>query len=300
MKVTFCAMCISILLLLSTIAAADDTATVHGVAYEWDTLEPLDNVIIEVNSTPVQSIVAKYGIYSFELPEGSYRITASYYRNGDLTCYDEEMVMISEGGNYVVDLLLLPSYSDDFPEETVIPASNSSSFPSNSTSSSGIMVASLAIVLVLLVLLFLRLRRTDKNELTGKRKVDLSDNPHEKGRKSSDIVSDPSDDIFCKKHELQDDVVCHVSFSGMEKGSLSSSPAQPQSQCSPLLTSEHMEILDIIRSAGGTMLQKELRRHLDYSEGKASVMLAELEKLGLIRKVKKGRGNILFLARQDE
>ena len=68
MKTTYCAGCIAIILHFSGIASAEYVATVHGVAYEWDTFNPLANTIIEVNSTPVQSIVAKYGIYSFELP----------------------------------------------------------------------------------------------------------------------------------------------------------------------------------------------------------------------------------------
>ncbi|MDK2826736.1 MAG: hypothetical protein PWQ63_746 [Methanolobus sp.] len=110
MKITSCAGCITILLLLlSTVVAAEDSATVHGVVYDWSTLAPLDNVIIEVNSTPRQSMVAKYGMYSFELPEGNYRIASSYYVNGDLTCYDEKVITIMDEGNYVVDLLLVPS-----------------------------------------------------------------------------------------------------------------------------------------------------------------------------------------------
>ena len=55
------------------------------------------------------------------------------------------------------------------------------------------------------------------------------------------------------------------------------------------------EILDILRSQGGRITQKDLRKRLRYSEGKVSLMLLDLEKRGKIQKFKKGRGNILFL-----
>ncbi|MBP1910552.1 helix-turn-helix transcriptional regulator [Methanolobus bombayensis] len=66
------------------------------------------------------------------------------------------------------------------------------------------------------------------------------------------------------------------------------------------MNSEQLEILDIIRSAGGAIPQKELRKHLDYSEGKASAMVVELERLNVIGKVKNGRENMLFLTQKRE
>ena len=50
-----------------------------------------------------------------------------------------------------------------------------------------------------------------------------------------------------------------------------------------------------IREAGGRINQLELRQQLPYSEAKVSLMLADLESRGLIRKIKKGRGNIIIL-----
>ena len=73
--------CIATVLALAGPALADSTANVHGTAYRWDTFEPLDNAVVEVNSTPSQSMVAKYGVYSFDLMPGDYNITADYYEN---------------------------------------------------------------------------------------------------------------------------------------------------------------------------------------------------------------------------
>lgn len=56
------------------------------------------------------------------------------------------------------------------------------------------------------------------------------------------------------------------------------------------------EILSLIRKEV-RINQKELRKHINYSEAKVSLVLSDLEKSGRIRKVKKGRGNILIFVK---
>ncbi len=55
------------------------------------------------------------------------------------------------------------------------------------------------------------------------------------------------------------------------------------------------EVVEIIRKEGGRITQKELRKRLGYSEAKVSLMIADLERRGIVEKVRKGRGNIIFL-----
>ncbi len=55
------------------------------------------------------------------------------------------------------------------------------------------------------------------------------------------------------------------------------------------------EVVEIIRKEGGRITQKELRKRLGYSEAKVSLMIADLERRGIVEKVKRGRGNIIFL-----
>jgi uncharacterized membrane protein len=50
-----------------------------------------------------------------------------------------------------------------------------------------------------------------------------------------------------------------------------------------------------VRSEGGRTTQKDLRRAIPYSEAKISLMIAELESQGKLKKIKKGRGNIIIL-----
>jgi uncharacterized membrane protein len=99
-------------------ASAADTATVHGVIYEWDTFEPLENVIVEVNSTPPQSMLARYGLYSFNLAPGNYVISASYYRNDALVYDTQEEITIIGSGDYVIDIIFLPTYYESDLSET--------------------------------------------------------------------------------------------------------------------------------------------------------------------------------------
>ena len=54
-------------------------------------------------------------------------------------------------------------------------------------------------------------------------------------------------------------------------------------------------ILEILEKEGGRATQKEIRKHIPLSEAKISLMIAELEHQGKVKKVKKGRGNIIIL-----
>ncbi len=55
------------------------------------------------------------------------------------------------------------------------------------------------------------------------------------------------------------------------------------------------EALREIVNSGGRITQKELRNRLKYSEAKVSLIISDLERRGIVEKVKKGRGNIIFL-----
>ncbi|OJH50077.1 hypothetical protein MPF_0872 [Methanohalophilus portucalensis FDF-1] len=61
------------------------------------------------------------------------------------------------------------------------------------------------------------------------------------------------------------------------------------------LPADLKEILTIVKKAGGRITQKDLRQKLNCSEAKTSLMIADLQRRGLIDKFKKGRGNILVL-----
>lgn len=55
------------------------------------------------------------------------------------------------------------------------------------------------------------------------------------------------------------------------------------------------KIMDYIKSQGGRVTQKELRKHFMSSQARMSLILTELEHNGIIEKIKKGRGNVIIL-----
>ncbi|MBI4919134.1 hypothetical protein HY837_04335 [archaeon] len=55
------------------------------------------------------------------------------------------------------------------------------------------------------------------------------------------------------------------------------------------------QVLSILKKEGGRITQKDLRKHLPYSEAKISLVISELENKKIVEKIKKGRGNIILL-----
>src|SRR3989338_3828075 len=54
-------------------------------------------------------------------------------------------------------------------------------------------------------------------------------------------------------------------------------------------------VLEFIRKNQGRTTQKDIRKQLKISEAKVSLVLSQLESEGKIKKIKKGRGNIIIL-----
>jgi uncharacterized membrane protein len=60
------------------------------------------------------------------------------------------------------------------------------------------------------------------------------------------------------------------------------------------LSSDLQGVLKVLDKNGGRMTQKELRKNFELSEANISLMITELESLGLVKRIKKGRGNIII------
>ncbi|SNQ61852.1 helix-turn-helix transcriptional regulator [Candidatus Methanoperedens nitratireducens] len=60
------------------------------------------------------------------------------------------------------------------------------------------------------------------------------------------------------------------------------------------LPSDLQELYSLILKTGGRSTQKELRKKTSYSEARVSLMLDDLENRGFIKKIKKGRSNIII------
>lgn len=301
----------TILLVLPLLMTASAGATIHGVVYEWNTFQPLENVIVEVNSTPVQSMVCTYGTYSFELPQGNYKITASYFEDSTLSYYAEDLINITDDGNYVLDLLLFPEYYQSTTSTNGsgnVSSLGQSTISQNVTASktSSISTDTLLITISILLVAFILLKHSTGQKTTPiekhhvvkhdkvEEKVILTPKPvqlpesvekSEVGSEESEIDSEESSDDSTELVITEPEQTETITVDDIPKGPI---PADLQ------------EILDIIRSQGGRMTQKDLRSKLKYSEGKVSLMLFDLEKRGMIQKFKRGRGNVILLVEQDQ
>lgn len=62
-----------------------------------------------------------------------------------------------------------------------------------------------------------------------------------------------------------------------------------------ILTDELKKIVDFIKKEGNRTTQKDIRKAFPQSEAKISLIIAELEEKSIVKKIKKGRGNIIIL-----
>lgn len=86
-------------------------ALIYGSVYDLD-LKPVSNIIVEVNTSPIQRYLARDGNYSFTIPLGTYQIRSQHQYQGE-RFQAEEVVNIIDNGVYVLDLFLFPDISED-------------------------------------------------------------------------------------------------------------------------------------------------------------------------------------------
>jgi len=252
-------------------------AVVHGVVYNWEDLKPLPKAVIVVNTTPEQKYVTPDGHYSFNLPPGHYVIRAYYYRNGRVVLYAEDNVTIkSSNGSYIVDLILFPPLNFNFSQPNI-------EFPAPAAQSSGsnnlyayVAAGILAVAAVAVAFYLIRKRRGDERA----ERVGVS-NAGKTGSNAGGMDAKSAGVMSASAGESE----------GME---VQESQEEARNVLAAL-PDDLRETLEIIVEAGGRITQKELRTKLRYSEAKVSLILTDLERRGYIEKVRKGRGNVVFL-----
>jgi uncharacterized membrane protein len=236
------------IILLSDISGVS-AATIHGVVYEWSSFEPMDNALVEVNSTPVQFRVAISGVYSFNLPPGNYLITTSYYNNDTLEYCSEEAITLNDmEGDFVFDILLFPLQE----EEEYLPGEDIANITINGENEGILPAFGWTYTAGALVTLFI-----------------IIAGAYYFGRKDQVAETKPA-------------------YGAVD-------PQIQVTQTPVPLPDDLKEIIELIKNAGGRITQKELRKKLNCSEAKVSLMISDLENRGWVQKIKKGRGNIILL-----
>jgi uncharacterized membrane protein len=211
-------------IILLAFSATVSAAEIYGKVYRWDTLDVLNNAVVEIKDGSIQRMISENGEYSFNVTPGNYTIVAYA---GEL--YAVENVTVD--GSMRFDLILFPSLEEieELPDFATI--EQDEGFPYY-------IIAILASGLVLAVLFLIK--RSEK-------------------RPSPEPVFE-SQEVLIAEESLPEDLA---------------------------------EVVELIRREGGRITQKELRKKLGYSEAKMSLIIADLERRGIVEKVKKGRGNII-------
>ena len=103
-------------LVLLSIIGYVSAATIQGVIYDIS-LDKASNVVVEINTEPKQQYISKEGGYVFNVPTGNYAIRAERYSFGVLESSAIEKVSIKSEGEFVLDLILLPTIDSELADE---------------------------------------------------------------------------------------------------------------------------------------------------------------------------------------
>ena len=269
--------CLLLIAIFVVCVPSASAAVVHGTTYEWSTFEALENTIVLVNSTPPQKLVASSGSYTFDLPEGSYTIRAEYYRGNLLEYCAEEEVTIVGDGDFVLDLLMFPPIEEAYLYEDINLSEDLFDYEElqEDEEDSTVLLYATGILSVLAIVsaLFLWKRGKKGDGKSGTDRTDETDGKEDYGYEP--VEPEP---------EAPEESEEPGESEELEHGTAESA-----------IPSDLQEMLSIIRERDGRITQKDLRLRLNCSEAKASLMITDLEYRGLVKKVKKGRGNVIIL-----
>jgi len=88
-----------------------NSATISGTVYDL-TLKKANNVVVKINTSTKQVIVAQNGSYSFEVSNGDYTIKSQLMQKNAEVASAEENITISRDGSYLIDLILYPDFEE--------------------------------------------------------------------------------------------------------------------------------------------------------------------------------------------
>jgi uncharacterized membrane protein len=259
-------------------------ATIHGTVYEWESFKPLDNAVVEINSTPEQNFVATNANYSFNLTPGTYLITANYFEGKTIVYTAKEEVVISDKGEYVHDLLLFPTYNEELLNHSRFEVPNLSFDETKNVDQNN--SQNYFFVSVFLVFIFILLLAGYFIKKIYLKPLVITNSFPDGDREPKTLQPESTID----EEENLDDTF-EISSKLPTTNSVDVGDLQEDREIN--LPEDLKELLNLIRTNGNRITQRELRKKSPYSESKVSLMLSDLEERGLIEKFKRGRGNII-------
>ena len=260
-------------------------ATIEGKVYD-SLLEPM-NVLVQVNSSPTQVVVAVGGSYQFSLDRGTYQFTILDTKGKVLESFSLE---VNDEGTFTHDVIVFPSvekldddeivgdsFSREIARDLVSEEDHSTNNETDADGRQEVTSKWLLLNLVFITLFFIALifakrqQESRRGKKRDKRNSQKKISAHTKKKRTSGQKRQPQE----KKRERSGD----------------SRKILPQQD---LMDS----IVRVLHERGGVATQKQIRQRVAYSEAMVSIAVSVLESEGIIKKVKKGRGNIIRLEKK--
>jgi uncharacterized membrane protein len=358
---------IFLLILLAMFAYPAEGAKISGKVYDYK-ITPLNEVIVFVDTEPVQRYIVNDGTYFFELPIGTYTIIARTFNDSKNVLGTNENVVIKDNGSFIFDLVLYPvepgdttiiTKGPDDEKKGVFDPFKYKYFLDNQNGKWVFFVligAGAAAFALIIFLIYLKLKhnstKKDDNKSTNGKKEDKQDRENkedleeaskkaeiktpesETDKKTIDaenVISENKENKYIDGNNTKDrsgtdassnesllqinigdnlskisDASVNVEIANvvMENTngkeitltSVSSSKAEEKTEAEKgyIPTDETAKaVLGIIKREK-RITQKEIRKQLPDSEAKISLVITELESKEVIKKIKKGRGNIII------
>jgi uncharacterized membrane protein len=250
---------VAILALLLPFSSA---AKIYGEIYNIE-LEPV-GALVKINTTPEQKAIF-HGNYSFYVPLGVYMLEAFSVEKG-IVYSDSELLKIEQEGNYRVDLILMETEEELFLNDTelnsIVELLNLISEEKKTNwKAIAIAIAIAAFIFVVLVIVVVKLRKRKKAERLRKGKA---------RRKGKEKAKEAEAKAREESEESKEKILELLRTDTFKK-----------------------QVIDILQKER-RILQRDLRKKLNVSEAKLSLLVSELEAEGKVKKIKRGRTNILI------
>ncbi len=262
MKVRFYILVLAIALFLAQLSQA---ALITGTVYDTN-LEPI-KAVVSINTTPKQTQVAENGSFEFQVPVGTFNLTATAGNQS----FSQPITVVSDGV-FRSDLILfgfdeptleLPNVTDEAGlNQSEIgnggsPGSGTTARQSPPNAQPWGLYAGIIVALAILAFIAYNYRKISAEA---------------KALSTQTAAAKTAPRSTPRPRAL---------------------PARPSEKN---LNDFQKQIIAELRNSEGRMNQKDLRKLLPWSEAKVSIELDLLEEQGLIKKIRKGRGNIVILS----
>ena len=243
------------LILLLSISSLTSGIIISGEIYDAS-FNIIEKSLVSINTTPIQKIIAHKN-YTFNIPPGKYLITAQINKNNENYIGKEEVVIPNQNTNsiYQRDIILFADLSEEY-DLINEEALNEIIEIDDSYTKFYYQPQSIIFMIIWIITIVFILKAFSKQQ--EKHKTDEKEIESVVKKEISDLKKEINT-INKKEILIRKELDPYIKFIAKEK----------------------------------QLLQKNFKKEFPMSDAKASLIISELEELGIVKKIKKGRGNIL-------